>query len=122
MEENIEQNQEIQQDEKDLKIFELEKIINNNEKSYIVEKEIIKSDAKNITATKSLLKLNYDDNVETFEKSVKEQIEKMKNDDSFSFLFNKVDNNFKGIEIKQNYDEKKENKTLKECVKSYFSK
>lgn len=117
----LEKSQEGQEVDKDVIIADLKKQLETQNKTFLVEKELIKNNAKNITATKALLDIDIDFDDDTFLDNIKMQIENLKNSEENSFLFAEKKEAFKGMKVVKNEELVKANKSLKDCVKNYFN-
>lgn len=106
-------------DDKDIKIEKLEKELDLLKKSFAVEKMLLKEGAKNTTAVRALLNINYDE--EDFLEKVSKRILELKEDPETAFLFMTEDNKFLGIESIKSQRDDKNNKTLKDGIKNYFN-
>lgn len=108
--------------QKDQIILELTTQLHNLRLQYLAEQELLKNSVKNLTATLSLLNLDFTLENDEFLESVISQIEKLKSDETTEFLFSKTSTNFVGVEPKRNFDTNTDANSLKDLVKNYFSK
>lgn len=106
-------------EDKDMKIDKLEKELDLLKKSFAVEKMLLKEGAKNTTAVRALIDINYDD--EDFLEKVNKKILELKENADTAFLFEADDNKFRGIETIKSQKYEKNNKTLKDGIKNYFN-